>query len=441
MPYRVSGAPELQLALDFVNAEQALRAAAEAVPAGIGWLEAGTPLIKAEGLEVVRRLRAAHPDPVLVADMKVMDAGRIEVEAAQKAGADVVTVLGAATDATLGECVEAGRHMGIAVCCDLVSVADPVARAARAAEIGVDLVSVHTPIDRQMEGEDAFELLAAVVAAVEVPVACAGGLSAATAADAVAAGARIVIVGGAITKSPDNRSAATEILAVLAGARPPEDQELYRRLGADRIREVLSRVSTPNLSDAMHRGGALRGLVDRNPGRLFAGPARTVVAAPGDWSKPVQAIDRCAPGEVLVIDAAGREPALWGGLASRTARARGLAGVVIHGACRDLEEIAGGELPLWSTHACPDAGEPKGVGAFDLTVSFGSRTIRPGDWIVGDASGCVVVPAENAVGIANRAQDVMERERRFAAEIDAGRTLAEIAELGKWESVRLKAEG
>ena len=160
---------------------------------------------------------------------------------------------------------------------------------------------------------------------------CAGGISPATAPRAVAAGARIIICGGAITKAPDNRAAAAAMLAAVASGVAPE-QTLYRRAGLAEVRAVLARVSTPNLSDAMHRGGALRGFVNRNPAVRLCGPAATVLTVAGDWSKPVQAIDACKPGDVLVIDAGDQYPALWGGLASRTAVQRGLGGVVIRGA-------------------------------------------------------------------------------------------------------------
>lgn len=432
MPYQAPAVPVVQLALDFVNLEQALRTAQQAVPAGITWIEAGTPLIKAEGLESVRRLRAAFPGATVIADMKVMDAGRTEVEYAKKAGADVVMVLAAATDATIRECVEAGRHLGVGIGCDLVAVADPVARARQVEALGVDFVSVHTPIDQQMQGHDAFATLAAVAQAVRVPVSCAGGISAATAGKAVAAGARIVICGGAITKAPDPCVAAAATIAAIAGQKPT-DQALYQRVGLDRIREVLARVSTPNLSDAMHRGGALRGFTNQNPAKRLCGPAVTVVTVAGDWAKPVQAIDACKPGDVLVIDAGDQYPALWGGLASRTAVARGLGGVVILGACRDLAEIHTLGLPLWATKACPDAGEPRGLGTLGVPVVLNGITVRPGDWLVGDEDGLVHIPADRVVETANRAQDIMEREQRLAAEIDAGRTLAEIAELRKWE--------
>lgn len=440
MPYTAPTAPTVQLALDFLNLDQALRTADEAVPAGLTWIEAGTPLIKSEGLAAVRALRQRFPAATIIADMKVMDAGRTEVEAARKAGADIVTVLAAATDATLRECVSAGRHLGVAICADLAAVADPAKRAAEVAALGVDLVSVHTPIDQQMqgEGEATFAALSAVAAAVSIPVACAGGMGAETVARAIASGARIAIVGGAITKAPSPRAAAAQVLAAIASgtiatAQGHASPAASKRLGFDRIREVFAKVSTPNLSDAMHRGGALHGLTNRNPGTHLCGPAVTVLTTPGDWSKPVQAIDACRPGDVLVIDAGDDFPALWGGLATLTATKKQLGGVVISGACRDVSEIAGGSLALWSTKVCPDAGEPRGVGVLHVPVAAGGQTIRPGDWLVGDGDGLVVIPAAQVVEVANRAADIHEREERLAAEIRAGHSLATVAELKKWE--------
>ena len=101
--------PVLQVALDFENLSRALLAAREAVEGGADWVEAGTPLIKSEGLDAVRELKKAFPDHLIVADLKVMDTGAFEVEIAAKAGADVVTVLGAADDDTIADAVRAGN--------------------------------------------------------------------------------------------------------------------------------------------------------------------------------------------------------------------------------------------------------------------------------------------------------------------------------------------
>ena len=136
---------------------------------------------------------------------------------------------------------------------------------------------------------------------------------------------------------------------------------LFKRAGDEEIRRVLEMVSTANLSDALHRGGVLEGLRPLAPGLRLVGPALTVRTYPGDWAKPVEAIDQAQPGDVLVIDAGGVGPAVWGELATNSAISRGLAGVVIDGAIRDSGDIIKLGFPAFSRLVMPNAGEPKGL--------------------------------------------------------------------------------
>lgn len=427
--------PVLQLALDFINLSQALRAAREAVAAGPIWLEAGTPLIKSEGLNSVRALREEFGQHVIVADMKIMDAGRTEVEMAANAGANVVAVLGAASDSTIEECVEAGARYGVQIMVDLAEVADPVARAVRAQELGVSIIGVHCPIDVQMRGGDPFETLQVVAQAVTVPVAVAGGVNSETAARALGAGASIVIVGGAINKAPDATEATRQILEALrTGA--AVGTERFKRGGPEQVRELFGRVTAANVSDAQHRKGWLPGIMPLDPAMKCVGPAFTVWTYPGDWNKPVQAIDQARPGDVLVVDVRGEGPAVWGEEASKSCVRKGLAGIVIHGAARDSREIRELGFPCFSSLVCPAAGDPKGVGLIGVPLKIAETAIRPGDWIIADADGVIVVPQEKAVETANRALSVVEREAREKAEIMRGSTLGQVAELEKWEQKR-----
>jgi 3-hexulose-6-phosphate synthase/6-phospho-3-hexuloisomerase len=430
--------PTLQLALDFVNLSQALRVAKEAVSAGEIWLEAGTPLIKSEGVEAIRRLRTEFPKHTLVADMKIMDAGRVEVEMAAKAGADVVAVLGAASDATIAECIEAGKHYDARIVVDLAEVADPAARAREVQELGAAMVGVHCPIDVQMRGETPLETLREVAAAVDIPVAVAGGINSETAPQAVVAGASIVIVGGAITKAPDARAATETILKAMESGEAAETA-LFKRVGAEGVREALLRCTTAHISDAMHRGGRLPGIMPIRPGLKCVGPAFTVWTYPGDWHRPVTAIDQAAEGDVLVIDVRGEPPAVWGEQATKSCLQRKLAGVVIHGAMRDSAEIRRLGYPAFCTLVTMAAGDPKGVGMVGVPLKIGETPVRPGDWIVGDDDGVVCLPKEHAVEIANRALAVVERESREIAEIEAGSTLGEVGELLRWEQQRGQA--
>ena len=429
------GRPIVQVALDFVDLPRALQVAREAVAGGVDWVEAGTPLIKAEGLGAVRALKAEFPDRTVVADMKTMDAGRTEVEYAAKAGAGVVGVLGAASDSTIRECAEAARNYGCRLIVDMIEVADPVARARRAQELGADYVGIHTAIDRQMRGEAPFETLRAVAAAVDIPVSVAGGVNSETAAAAVEAGAGIVVVGGAIIKSADAVAAAAEIRrAVDEGV--SLETTLYKRAGEADLRAVLEQVSTANVSDAWHRQPSLPGIRPLLPGAHMCGPAVTCRTYAGDWAKPVEAIDVCAPGDVLVVDACDATPAMWGELATHSAMVKGLAGLVVWGAIRDTPEIARLGFPAFSSKVCANAGEPKGFGEINVPITVAGQTVRPGDWIVGDDDGVMVLPREQAVELANRAMDVLEKENRLRGEIDAGKTLAEVAYLQKWEKAR-----
>jgi 3-hexulose-6-phosphate synthase/6-phospho-3-hexuloisomerase len=400
----------------------------------VDWVEAGTPLIKSEGLDAVRELRRLFPGKVIVADMKIMDAGRVEVETAAKAGAQIIDVLGAASDATIAECVQAGKNYGAKIAVDLIAVADPLARARQVEELGADYISIHLAIDEQMRGggQDPFAMLAAVSGAVRVPVGVAGGINSETAAQAVAHGAGYVIVGGAITKAGDPAAATREIRRALdEGAVIPTT--LFKRVGEEEIRGVLELVSTSNLSDALHRGGVLEGLRPLFPGMRLLGPALTVRTYPGDWAKPVEAIDQAQPGDVVVIDAGGVGPAVWGELATTSALQRGLNGVVIDGAIRDTGDITKLGFPACSRLVMPNAGEPKGFGEIGVPIRVGGVKVESGDWVLGDDDGVVVLPRALAVEYANRAMDVLEKENRLREEIKAGSTLAQVADLLRWE--------
>ncbi|MBC7293165.1 MAG: DUF561 domain-containing protein, partial [Thermoleophilia bacterium] len=239
--------PILQVALDFVDLPRALRVAEEAVAGGADWLEAGTPLIKSEGLQAVRALKSRFPNLPIVADMKTMDAGRAEVEYAAKAGARVVGVLGAASDATIRECIEAARNYGAEIIVDMVQVPDVVSRAKAVAEMGANYVGIHVSIDEQMQGRTPWELLQAVAQAVPIPVAVAGGINSETAPLAVEAGASIVVVGGAITKAADATAATRSRREAIDTRKPIKSQYFVRATGPD-LRDMLARVSTANVS-------------------------------------------------------------------------------------------------------------------------------------------------------------------------------------------------
>ena len=121
--------PVLQVALDMMQLKRSIGIAAEAVEGGADWVEVGTPLIKSEGAEAVRTIRKTFPGHKIIADTKTMDTGAFEVEIMAKAGADIVTVLGLADDATISEAVQSGRKYGAEIMVDMINVPDKVKRA------------------------------------------------------------------------------------------------------------------------------------------------------------------------------------------------------------------------------------------------------------------------------------------------------------------------
>ena len=128
--------------------------------------------------------------------------------------------------------------------------------------------------------------------------------------------------------------------------------------------------------------------------------------------------------------------AVWGELATHSAMNKGVRGIVIDGAIRDIDDIKAIGFKSFSRSVAPCAGEPKGYGGIGIEIKIGGQAVRTGDWIIGDESGLVVVPKEVAVEVANRALDVHERENRTREEIRRGSTLSKVNELAKWEPVK-----
>jgi 3-hexulose-6-phosphate synthase / 6-phospho-3-hexuloisomerase len=424
--------PVLQVALDILNADRAIAIAKLAVKGGADWIEAGTPLIKSEGMEILRQLREQFPGKTIVADMKTMDTGALETEMAAKAGADIVCLLAAADDCTIGDAVKSARKFGAKIMVDLIGVPNVVTRAKILERLGVDYLCIHVGIDEQMQGKKPLEILKAVVGQTQMPVAVAGGLNSETIPAVVNAGGCILIVGGAITKAK-NVTEATRLVKKAIMEKKAIKTEFFKKYEQTQLTEAFFRVSTPNISDAMHKQGAMHGIRPIMPGFHMVGRALTVRTLNGDWAKPIEAIDKAEKGWIIVVDVNGGDIAIWGELATWSAKLKGLAGVIIDGAVRDYDDLLKIKFPVFSRYIVPNAGEPKGFGEIGAEITCGNQTVRTGDWIIGDDSGVVVVPQEIAQEIANRAIDVKEQENRIRQEIKEGGSLGSVMKVKKWE--------
>jgi 3-hexulose-6-phosphate synthase len=225
--------PIVQISLDLTSMEDGLHHARQAVRAGVDWLEAGTPLILAQGLHAVEALRREFPDHPIVADLKAMDGGYLEAEMVAKAGATHVVVMARAHPATIKMAVKARGEYGIQVMADDLGCEDKPAAARAMEDLGVDLIVHHVGYDERNDpaviaahegrAPSPLDELGAVVRAVKIPVQAVGGLSVEQMLDLPKYGVYHLVLGAPLTvdayafKSPahDLEGLLREVLAKL----------------------------------------------------------------------------------------------------------------------------------------------------------------------------------------------------------------------------------
>jgi 3-hexulose-6-phosphate synthase/6-phospho-3-hexuloisomerase len=206
----------VQISLDITNIPEALETAHLAMRSGVDWLEAGTPLIIAEGMNGVRALRAEFPKVPIVADLKTMDGGWLEAEMMAKAGATHVVVMERAHPETIKVVVKAGKDFGVKVMGDNLGAEDMVAAAKRLEDLGCDFVIHHIGYDERRgivasggKCPSPLDQLREVVAAVSIPVQAVGGLSIEQAVRTPEYGAPLVVLGAPLTIDADSFKTAS----------------------------------------------------------------------------------------------------------------------------------------------------------------------------------------------------------------------------------------
>src|SRR4051812_14761464 len=208
--------PIVQISLDVVTIDEALSTAEMALRAGVDWLEAGTPLIIAEGMNGVRALRQRFPDVPIVADLKTMDGGYLEAELMARAGATHVVVMARAHEETVRCVIKAGRDFGVKVMGDNLACPDMVAGAKELEDLGCDYVIHHIGYDerrgiaaRGQRMPSPLDQLRDVVKAVKVPVQAVGGLTIEQAVRTPEYGAPLVVLGAPLTIDADSFKTAS----------------------------------------------------------------------------------------------------------------------------------------------------------------------------------------------------------------------------------------
>ncbi|CCI61319.1 MULTISPECIES: 3-hexulose-6-phosphate synthase [Staphylococcus] len=208
---------ELQLAIDLLNKEEATKLANK-VKDYVDIVEIGTPIVINEGLPAVQHLNDNIEGVKVLADLKIMDAADYEVSQAVKFGADVITILGVAEDASIKAAVEEAHKSGKELLVDMIAVQDLEKRAKELDDLGADYIAVHTGYDLQAEGQSPLESLRKVKSVISnSKVAVAGGIKPDTIKDIVSENPDLIIVGGGIANADDPVEAAKQCRAAIEG--------------------------------------------------------------------------------------------------------------------------------------------------------------------------------------------------------------------------------
>jgi 3-hexulose-6-phosphate synthase len=214
-------APLVQLALDFPTIDEALAAAEVGVETGVDILEAGTPLIVAQGAGAIGRLARAFPHMPILADYKTMDSGFKNVQITQREGGHYMTVCANATDETVKSAIAEGKKTGIKVVTDTIGVKDQASRARQCVEWGVDMIYLHFAADQRRanpsgDGVQWVQPVLAVAGNIPIGLGCFGVDDAVR---GVKAGVSLVAIGHPIFNEPDYPDALAQFVEAVKSAR------------------------------------------------------------------------------------------------------------------------------------------------------------------------------------------------------------------------------
>ena len=281
----MSQVPLLQVAMDYISLPQALRMAVLVAPE-VDIIEIGTPLCKAAGIEAVRAMREICPDKLILADLKTPDVGGLEAAMAFDAGADMMTVIGGATLATVEQALSVARQRGKEMLMELTGVRDIVERAAEWRKIGVDRIVYHREWDAQSAGrlwtEDDKVIIRKLID-MGYKVTVTGGMTLDLLPFFADLPISVLICGRGIREAPDPRAAAREMrlalanlwLGASAGQSSPTGASALGDLAAKAIRWGVSEMGLSLVADGRDCPGC------DSPRRLCLG-TQTDIRCPGN---------------------------------------------------------------------------------------------------------------------------------------------------------------
>ena len=204
----------------------------------------------------------------------------------------------------------------------------------------------------------------------------------------------------------------------------------------DELVARLARLDTCAVSDALDRlglPGTVTGIARLSGTGRIAGRIVTVRLGPPGGRPSTRhlgtaAIEAAAPGDVIVVDHQGRgDAAGWGGILSLAAQVRGVAGVIVDGACRDVDESRDLGFPVFARSAVPLTARGRAVEkSFNEHIDVGGVDLEPGDFVIADGSGVVFIAASSVADVVTAAEEIAAREAAMAVEVRAGRAVSEV---------------
>ena len=214
--------------------------------------------------------------------------------------------------------------------------------------------------------------------------------------------------------------------------------------------ERLSKLDACTVSDALDRlgiRGATLGVRPMWACPRICGRAVTVKLKPQGAVQPTrhlgtEAIHIANPGEVLVMELAGRTDVPgWGGLLSLAAKVKGLAGIVIDGACRDIDDSAEVGFPVFAKAVVPITARGRVVqDSVNDEIQFAGTQVHPGDLVVADGSGTIIVPKDRAEEVIAAGEEIAAREAAMAEAVRGGMSIVDVLEKGGYEQMLNKDE-
>ncbi len=207
---------KLQVALDVLNIKDAKRIVEEVIDF-VDIIEVGTPLIKKEGIKAVEEIKKSFGkyDKPILADMKTMDVGYLEVKIAAEAGADIITVMGAAADKTIEEAIKAKKEFKVEIMVDLMNVQNMIERIKWLNTKDIDYILLHIGKDQQIQGISPLEFVRRYRGYIEKSLAVAGGINDKSLIDILEYKPEIVVVGSFIIKSDRPRESAKKLRDII----------------------------------------------------------------------------------------------------------------------------------------------------------------------------------------------------------------------------------